>query len=74
MAPTKSSKKDKRVRPKLTQAQKEARHEKFVDLTNAIDEAHGSYQDAAREIAEKYGRYVQPSTRQLLLLTALKNL
>jgi hypothetical protein len=56
MAPTKPSKKDKRVRPKLTQAQKEARKEKIADLTNAIDDARNFYQDAACDIAEKYGR------------------
>lgn len=56
MAPTKSSKKDKCVRPKLTQAQKEAQKEKFTDLTNAIDNAHNFYQDTACDIAEKYGR------------------
>jgi hypothetical protein len=56
MAPTKSSVKAKRVRPMLTQAQREARREKFANLTNAIDEARNLYQNAAHDIAEKYKR------------------
>jgi hypothetical protein len=56
MAPTKSSKKDKRIRPKLTPAQKETRRQKFIDLTNAIGEARNSYQEAAHDIAKQHGR------------------
>jgi hypothetical protein len=58
MAPTKSSKKAKRVRPKLTEGQKETCRKKFADLSNAIETARESYKQAVCEISENHGRYV----------------
>ena len=56
MAPTKSLKKDKRICPKLTPAQKETLWQKFIDLTNVIGEARNSHQEAAHDIAKQHGR------------------
>jgi hypothetical protein len=55
MARTKTSK-PKRIQPKLTSDQTEARHQKFVDLTNAICEARDSHQEAVKSISEKHRR------------------
>lgn len=55
MAPTKSSK-DKRIRPKLTTAQKNTRRQKFTDLTNAVRDARESYQKSVKTISEKHRR------------------
>lgn len=55
MAPTSTSK-HQRVRAKLTTEQKTKRHNKFVNLTNAIATARETYQEEARAIAQDHGR------------------
>jgi hypothetical protein len=53
-----SSQKIKRIRPKLTSGQKEARQEKFTNLTHALDTARNKYQEEAQTISATYGRLV----------------
>jgi hypothetical protein len=48
----------KKVRPKLTSAQKESRRKKFVDLTKAIGVARAAYEEEATSIAETFGRFI----------------
>lgn len=48
--------KHRRVRAKLTTVQKAARHDKFVNLTNAIATARETYQDEAQAIAQDHGQ------------------
>ena len=53
-----AQRKIKRVRPKLTSAQKQSRRKRFVDLTNAIGVARAVYEEEATSIAETFGRFV----------------
>ncbi|KAI0245252.1 hypothetical protein BJV78DRAFT_1074948, partial [Lactifluus subvellereus] len=57
----------KRFQPKLTSAQKEARHKKLLGLTKDIDSARKVYQEAAHDIAEKHGRSQRWMRQQLFL-------
>ena len=57
MALTTSSK-IKKIRPQLTDEQKKSRREKFVALTNDVEQARAMYLNKIQNISKKHGRYV----------------
>jgi hypothetical protein len=58
MARTGNAHSVKRVRPQLTTIQKSAHREKFVSLTNDINDTRAAYMDEVQGLAKKHGRYV----------------
>ncbi|KAG2138320.1 hypothetical protein DEU56DRAFT_696887, partial [Suillus clintonianus] len=57
----------KRVCPQLTTIQKSARREKFVSLTNDINDTRAAYMDEVQGLAKKHGRSERWTRRQLYL-------
>jgi hypothetical protein len=58
MARTGNARSVKRVRLQLTTVQKSARREKFVSLTNDINDTRGAYMDEVQGLAKKHGQYI----------------
>ncbi|KAG2743398.1 hypothetical protein P692DRAFT_20850504 [Suillus brevipes Sb2] len=58
MACTGNARSVKRVRPQLTTIQKSARREKFVSLTNDINDTRAAYMDEVQGLAKKHGQYI----------------
>ena len=51
----------KKNRPRLTDEQKSARRDKFVALTNDVEQARSMYSNKIQNISKKHGRYVFPN-------------
>ncbi|KAG1812025.1 hypothetical protein EV424DRAFT_1349418 [Suillus variegatus] len=67
MARTGKTRVVKRVHPQLTTSQKATRREKFVSLTNDINDTRASYMDEVQGLAKKHGRSERWTQRQLYL-------
>ena len=48
----------KKIRPRLTDEQKSARRDKFVALTNDVEQARSMYSNKIQNISKKHGWYV----------------
>ncbi|KAG1769049.1 hypothetical protein EV702DRAFT_1203032 [Suillus placidus] len=57
----------KRVHPQLTTSQKAAHREKFVSLTNDINDTRTAYMDEVQGLAKKHGQSERWTRRQLYL-------
>ena len=68
-----TSQKFKRIRPQLTDEQKNTRREKFVALTNDIEQARAVYSNKIKNISKKHGRYVFQSVTWTLTYTAIRS-
>jgi len=58
----------KRVCLQLTTSQKAAHHEKFVSLTNDINDTRAAYMDEVQGLAKKHGQYVYHKTIVIIVL------
>ncbi|KAG2117735.1 hypothetical protein DEU56DRAFT_747903 [Suillus clintonianus] len=58
----------KRVRPQLTTIQKSARREKFVSLTNDINDTRAAYMDEVQGLAKKHGWYIYHRAVLLIIM------
>jgi len=56
-----TSPKIKRIWPRLTEEQKNARREKFIALTNDVEQARTMYANKVQNISKKHGQYVVQS-------------
>jgi len=68
-----TSPKIKKIRPRLTDEQKNTRREKFVALTNDIEQARTVYSNKIENISKKHGRYVFQSVTWTLIYTVIRS-
>ncbi|KIM56544.1 hypothetical protein SCLCIDRAFT_29579 [Scleroderma citrinum Foug A] len=62
-----TSPKIKKIWPQLTEEQKNARREKFIALTNDIEQAHTVYSNKIENISKKHGRSERWTSCQLFI-------
>ncbi|KIM51896.1 hypothetical protein SCLCIDRAFT_142287 [Scleroderma citrinum Foug A] len=63
----------RKIRPHLTEAQKNARREKFIALTNDVQQAHAIYSNKVQAISKKHGQSERWTSCQLYISSIMRS-